>query len=258
MYVNDFGLGSFAAASPAPTWLFLGDEFLQGMFPYMRDALAGRVVGDVIGSDKSAYHQWATCSGLPCTGGSRTSTEMFVEESRPPVVVIALGSNPAVAGLPSQFLADVRNVVALAAKFGAQVVVVGPFAHDTSMERLAAIRSVVADAIDGMVLTAGLPRSSDGVHFTAEGYRTLASRFAEAVIGVTASRLAPTVATDTATSTIFVTPTDIPDVPSTGIPPTVTVIPVPSVEKAVEEKSYTVPLVIGGIALIVGILAVAS
>jgi len=159
-----------------PTWQFYGDEHLQAMFRYMRDPIAGRIIADVIGSKDSDYRQWATCAGAPCVHGSRTSTEIYVDEVKPAAVVILLGSNPRIAGVPAEFLAHVREVVRIGRKHGGQVLLVGPFASDPSGARLAALRSVIPDTIDGRALASGLPRASDGIHLTQEGYRTLTER----------------------------------------------------------------------------------
>lgn len=180
------------------TWLFYGDEHIQSMYRYMRDPIAGRVVADVIGSANSDYRQWATCGGNPCTGGSRTVTEIYVDDVKPPVVVLALGSNPAASangaktGVPADFTAHVREVLRLSRKHGAQVLVVGPFANDPGGKRLTVLRGLVPDAIDGAALASGLPRAADGVHFTEEGYRTLAERMISALFAAYQNRAKPT------------------------------------------------------------------
>lgn len=147
------------------TWLIAGDEFVQGMYSYFRTPLASRAVGDVVGSKDSTYKTWVRDKMI----------ESVVDEDNPEVVLVALGTNPPGA-LPSGFVNDVRAIVTQARKRGAQLVLVGPFARDADGKRLAALRSLVPDAIDGSALAAGLPRDSDGIHFTQPGYKTLAER----------------------------------------------------------------------------------
>jgi len=159
------------------TWLIAGDEFVQGMYSYFRVPLASRAVGDVIGSKNSTFKTWVRDKMV----------ESVVDEDNPEVVVIALGTNPAGA-LTSGFAEDVRAIVTQARKRGAQVVLVGPFANDADGKKLAALRSFVPDVINGYTLAAGLPRDSDGVHFTQPGYKTLAERVVAATFQVLDSR----------------------------------------------------------------------
>jgi lysophospholipase L1-like esterase len=159
------------------TWLIAGDEFVQGMYSYFRTPLASRAVGDVIGSKNSTFKTWVRDKMV----------ESVVDEDNPEVVVIALGTNPAGA-LTSGFAEDVRAIVTQARKRGAQVVLVGPFANDADGKKLAALRSFVPDVINGYTLAAGLPRDSDGVHFTQPGYKTLAERVVAATFQVLDSR----------------------------------------------------------------------
>ena len=156
-----------------PTWLIAGDEFVQGMYTYFRTPLASRAVGDVVGSKDSTYKTWVRDKMV----GS------IVDEDNPEVVLIALGTNPPGA-LPSGFVDDVRAIVTQARKRDAQVVLVGPFARDVDGKRLAALRGLVLDTIDGATLAVGLPRDSDGVHFTQPGYKTLAERVVAATFQV--------------------------------------------------------------------------
>jgi len=159
------------------TWLIAGDEFVQGMYSYFRTPLASRAVGDVIGSKNSTFKTWVRDKMV----------ESVVDEDNPEVVLVALGTNPAGA-LTSGFTEDVRAIVIQARKRGAQVVLVGPFANDADGKKLAALRSFVPDVINGYTLAAGLPRDSDGVHFTQPGYKTLAERMVAATFQVLDSR----------------------------------------------------------------------
>jgi len=168
----------------------MGDEFTQGMYRYLRDSLAGKAVGDVIGSKDSDLKQWATCAGAPCTGGSRTSTEIYTDEVKPAVAVLAVGTNPS-GDLPANFDAHARELARIAGKHGAQVVLVGPFGNDPQGKRLAALRRVVPDAISGHTLAEGLPRDRDGLHLTQDGYKMMAERLAAAVFETLNKRQTP-------------------------------------------------------------------
>ncbi len=267
---------------PVPTWQFIGDDHLQSMFRYMRPPIAGRVLGDVIGSKDSTYASW-NYGGSPgaVQGQSRNGIQIYVQEVRPAAVVLLLGSNPRAVGMPANFANDVRFAVSEAGRFGAQVILVGPFANDSEGARLAALRSVVSDTIDGHALANGLPRASDGIHLTQAGYQTLTERMIGEVFRVWDVRERAGVAPAEPTPSNPLPPS-VPDAPppppapstDPSAPPapevpTVTITPVvpdeggPAVSRvevaSVEEKSdrrsaiVTGVLVFGGILLFTGL-----
>lgn len=185
-----------------PTWLILGDEFIQEMFRYLRAPLADRVVADVIGSQDSTYASWLY-GGAPgaVSGQSRSGLQINVQEVRPAATVIVLGTNPGGVDIPDYFNENVRTAVAEAARYSGQVVLVGPFGNDPSGKRLAALRRVVPDAIDGTMLSMGLPRGPDGVHFTQDGYRQLTDRMVTTIFDVLVRRATKPPLTTTTPST---------------------------------------------------------
>ena len=244
----------------APTWLFIGVDFIQGMFRYMRDPLGGRAVGDVIGSAGSDYKQWATCGGANCTHGSRTPTAIYTDEDKPPVVVLALGSNPKSSPtLPAGFLVQVQTAVAQAGAYGAQVIAVGPFANDSKGIRLAAIREVVPDAIDGYALGLGLPREADGVHFTQAGYKTLTERFIAAIFAALDRRAMPGATPGTAAAEPAAEPVVEEAVAGEPIADgtAADVSTAGAAAKAAARRPYLIPLLVGGGVLVAGAVAYA-
>lgn len=148
-------------------WLVLGDSISQGMAPRLQSAST-----TVVGISGSSYWTWVRYGWVT----------MQVAETKPDVVVLALGTNPDKPPIPEGFAEDVRTAISQAERFGAEVVIVGPFASDDSKLRLAVLRSIMPDAIDGYELASGLPRAGVGdVHFTSAGYEALAGRVRGAV-----------------------------------------------------------------------------
>jgi hypothetical protein len=213
----------------------------------MRDPIGERFVADVIAQAGGTFASWIYKGVGEIATRSRSALEIFVDDDRAPVVAVLLGSNPGGAA-PSSFAAEAREALSLAGKHGAEVVLVGPYANDPGGRRLAVLRSLVPDTIDGTALAAGLPRAADGVHFTEAGYRTLTTRMIEAVMGVVAARRQAS--------------TGLPDI-ATGLPgvaqPGETAAEagdVPKTEPSSRSR-YTVPLVVGGVVVVGGLVAYA-
>lgn len=213
------------------TWLILGDEHIQSMYSYLRTALVGQI-GDVVGSNDSDYKQWATCAGQPCQNQSRTATEIFVDDVKPSVVLVALGSNPVTSSLPANFEDHVRTIKTIASKYGAQVILVGPFVGDSDGKRLAVLRKVVPDAVSGLGLAQGLRKS--GNKFTQESYKTLAERLAATALSIYNNR--------TGKPPTGVTITPVPNTVPTHVGPILNNLPTTTTSVG----KYTVPLLAVG------------
>lgn len=200
------------------SWLVLGDSFIQEMYRYLRPPLGDRVSADVIARDDATYEYW-NYGGTPgaVQGQSRNGVQIYVQEVQPDVTVFVLGTYPSSPALPPNFENDVRFAVSEAARYSGQVVLVGPFGNDPAGKRLAALRRVVPDAIDGGALAADLPHLSDGVRLTADGYRELANRLVTAIFTVLEQRAAkPPAETPPSPEvpiTTTTTPTDVSETP---------------------------------------------
>ena len=274
--LDEFGVfGGLGASADRPTWLIVGDEFVQEMFRYFgATRLAERAIGDVIGSSGSTFKSW-TYAGEPdqIASGSRSGMQIYSDEDRAPVTIIVLGTNPP-GTMPSDFASDAARAVAAASKYG-QVVVVGPFGNDPSGSRLAALRRIVPDAVSGYDLAAGLPRAADGLHFTAAGYKALLGRIVDAVFQVL-DRRAPKPAPAPTTSAAPAVPSSytsvaLPAPPANAgcdpgkyrnaagacvdVPPEVSVTPLSSTAPKAWYRRPTTWLAAGGALLLVAIVA---
>jgi lysophospholipase L1-like esterase len=148
-------------------WLIVGDSITEGMYDVLTDNPDRRIYA--MSSVGASYRSWLDSGIYAAT----------VEDVRPDLVVIALGTNPD-GPTPVRFAEDVADAVGIAKGAGAKVILVGPFASDPTGERLA-IMQRFAPTISGYDLAAGIPRTADGVHFTTTGYRLLAERMVPAV-----------------------------------------------------------------------------
>lgn len=192
------------------TWQLMGDEFLQGMYRYLRTALSGRAVADVIGEQGGTFKSWANGGyDYQKADGARSGFEIYASETRPDLIVIVLGTNPAAGDLATE---DLQITVRDTVKF-APTVFVGPFANDPTGKRLKALRRFAPDAIDGQKLAQGLPRDSDGIHLTQAGYEQLAARMVEVVLATVTRRSTPKVP---ASTPITITPVTEPPTTSSS------------------------------------------
>lgn len=202
------------SASPGSRteWSIHGDKFLQGSFRFIAEQLSGKKTVTATARDDANYESLVACRGLTATGKSvqdgtsllceeepgynpanpsRSGFEIDIEEMKPSVEIIMLGTYPTKYKdeLPPNFLKFVRSAVSKAQKYGAQVVLIGPFANDAYGKRLAALRSVVPDTINGYDLVAGLPRERNSFLLTQDGYKALATRIVTAVTDTLNRRL---------------------------------------------------------------------
>jgi len=167
----------------AHTWALIGDSQAVGLEPHLREFFAahGFALDGYIGNVGWSTSRFAA-----------TRAAVDVVQGRPSFVVVVLGGND----MPVDALRDkIRLVVAQLRTYGTpRIVWVGP-AHSSVPEIQTRKREVDAqqrvmsgqlgfDWIDGGAMTADLPHTQDGVHFTREGSRTWARRLEQQIFGV--------------------------------------------------------------------------
>lgn len=176
---------SVAVAAPPHPLLVLGDSLSaahnipaeDGWVRLLQDRLATEV-GDARDADKAVVN--ASISGETSAGGLARLPKLLATH-RPGVVVIELGANDALRGLPpAQLAANLDRMIVLSREAGAKVLLLGteiPPNYGTAYRDR--IRAVYRDTaakhgapllpflLDGVALTPGLMQS-DGIHPTVE------------------------------------------------------------------------------------------
>lgn len=153
--------------------VFLGDSITEGMQPHlMREVPRLGVEVVVYARSGSSAQDWLHNGWV----------EDALDASGARMAVIALGTNPSGGG--AEYARQMSFLVAECEARGVVAYVVGPFAMDDDGGRNDALLSYFKppQGIDGYALAAGLPRAGAfDVHFTVDGYRSLAARLMAAV-----------------------------------------------------------------------------
>jgi len=160
-------------------WVWIGDSITEAMAEPLALGYSAR------GDEAFIYHNsgWSVARWL-----AEGAVDSTVLAARPAVVVVALGTNDTDAP-QERFVRNVKELTERAKASNARVVWIGPFNSRARNDWGKA--AAVAPWVDGMKLAAGLARTPDGVHFTAEGSRELAQRAATAVDTELAELLRP-------------------------------------------------------------------
>jgi acyl-CoA thioesterase-1 len=180
-------LSAAAAPPPARVVVALGDSLTAGLGVAPDEAYPALLQARLRGEGFAYRVVNAGVSGDTSAGGLRRVD--WVLRARPELVIVALGANDGLRGLPVDALrANLEAIVGRLRAAGARVLLVGmrvpPNYGDDYARAFAAVYPAVAKKtgvplvpflLDGV---AGDPRlnQSDGIHPTAEGHRVIAER----------------------------------------------------------------------------------
>jgi acyl-CoA thioesterase-1 len=113
-----------AAASPAPI-LVLGDS-LSAEYGLPRDSGWVRLLADRVAKEAAQYSVVNASISGETTSGGRTRLPQLLQQHRPAIVVLQLGANDGLRGLPLPSMREnLAAMVAACRKAGAQVLLVG-------------------------------------------------------------------------------------------------------------------------------------
>jgi len=113
------------AHAATPTLLVLGDS-LSAEYGLKRDSGWVRLLGDRLARNGAQYSVVNASISGETTSGGRTRLGPLLERHRPAIVIIQLGANDGLRGLPLvQMRENLRGMVQAAQKSGARVLLVG-------------------------------------------------------------------------------------------------------------------------------------
>ena len=113
------------AFAATPTLLVLGDS-LSAEYGLKRDSGWVRLLGDRLAQNGAQYSVVNASISGDTTSGGRTRLGALLERHRPAIVIIELGANDGLRGLPlAQMRDNLRSMIQASQKSGARVLVVG-------------------------------------------------------------------------------------------------------------------------------------
>ena len=113
------------ALAATPTLLVLGDS-LSAEYGLKRDSGWVRLLGDRLAQNGAQYSVVNASISGETTSGGRTRLASLLERHRPAIVVIELGANDGLRGLPlAQMRDNLRAMIQASQKSGARVLIVG-------------------------------------------------------------------------------------------------------------------------------------
>ena len=113
------------ALAATPTLLVLGDS-LSAEYGLRRDSGWVRMLGDRLAQNGAQYSVVNASISGETTSGGRTRLASLLERNQPAIVVIELGANDGLRGLPlAQMRENLRAMIQASQKVGARVLLVG-------------------------------------------------------------------------------------------------------------------------------------
>jgi acyl-CoA thioesterase-1 len=113
------------ALAATPTLLVLGDS-LSAEYGLKRDSGWVRLLGDRLAQNGAQYSVVNASISGETTSGGRTRLASLIERHRPAIVIIELGANDGLRGLPlAQMRENLRTMIQASQKAGARVLLVG-------------------------------------------------------------------------------------------------------------------------------------
>jgi acyl-CoA thioesterase I len=113
------------ALAATPTLLVLGDS-LSAEYGLKRDSGWVRLLGDRLNQNGAQYSVVNASISGETTSGGRTRLASLLERHRPAIVIIELGANDGLRGLPlAQMRENLRTMIQASQKAGARVLLVG-------------------------------------------------------------------------------------------------------------------------------------